>query len=84
MENVKVKEDALTSLKLPIEIQFGQIKELRVRVPWLSITSCPVEVHLKGLDLIVKPQQAHSWEFTDIFSPEYLEQTVSSLISEIR
>jgi len=68
MKNVKIKQNALTQLKLPIEIQFGQIKELRVQVPWLSITSCPVEIHLKGMDLIVTPQEQNSWEFADIYS----------------
>lgn len=84
MENVKIKPNALTRLKLPVEIQFGIIKELRVRVPWLSITSCPVEIHLKGMDLLVTPQAEKSWEFTDIYSKEYLEQTILSIAKEIQ
>ncbi len=31
MENVRIKDDALTKLKLPIQIKHGQIRKLDVR-----------------------------------------------------
>ena len=64
MDQVKLKQDALLKLNLPINIELGIIKHLevtysikpsQVKIPWLSIGSSPVEIILEGLNLIVSP-----------------------------
>jgi hypothetical protein len=51
-----------------------------LRVPWLKITSCPVEITLEGIDLLLTPLASDQWEVPDIFSSEYLAATVESFI----
>lgn len=67
LNNVKLKKDALIKLKLPINIELGEIRNLyvsqflflnyQIRVPWLKIGSQPVEVAIQGLHIIVSPQK---------------------------
>ena len=52
MQNVKIKKDVLQKFGLPVEVSFGSVEELRLKIPWKNITSSKIEVHLSGLYLI--------------------------------
>ena len=66
-----------------MRIELGEIRHLDVKIPWLKIGSKPVIVTVEGLNVIVSLQQRDQWEVFDIFSAEYLEQTLLNQISKI-
>jgi hypothetical protein len=74
----------MTRFKLPIQIKLGVIKSLYVMMPWLHISSAPVEVVLQGVDLLMTPQQSDQWQTTDIFGREYLQTMLETLANKIK
>jgi hypothetical protein len=55
MFNLKLKENALDELNLPIKIVRGSLKSLIVKVPWTALESKPVEIYLEGIYALVSP-----------------------------
>jgi hypothetical protein len=53
--NLKLRENALDDLNLPIRIVRGSLKSLIVKVPWTSLDSKPVEVYLDGIYATIAP-----------------------------
>eukprot|EP00347_Sterkiella_histriomuscorum_P018285 403346093 len=84
LDQVKLKEDALLKLNLPIKIELGIINHLEIRIPWLTIGSSPVEVHIQGLNLIISPQKQQDWQVIDIFDQAYLEEKLLAAITDIK
>ena len=74
MTNVKIRGDALDKFLLPVDIKFGTIKRLHIRVPLINIYSSPVVCELRGMDLILAPKVQGDWKFNDIFSEEYMKE----------
>jgi vacuolar protein sorting-associated protein 13A/C len=54
--NLKLRDSALDELNLPIQVRKGSLKTLKVKVPWTSLESKPVEVLIDGLYLLASPQ----------------------------
>lgn len=52
LSNLQIKPNAFVGL-LPFTIVGGYIAELRITIPWSSLTSTPVQVWLKRVDLNV-------------------------------
>ncbi len=52
LSNLQIKPNAFAGL-LPFTIVGGYIAELRITIPWSSLTSTPVQVWLKRVDLNV-------------------------------
>jgi hypothetical protein len=52
LSNLQIKPNAFAGL-LPFTIVGGYIAELRITIPWASLTSNPVQVWLKRVDLNV-------------------------------
>ena len=40
-------------LKLPLSLRLGRIGKLQLVVPWRSLSSSPVEILIKGVNLII-------------------------------
>lgn len=65
LENVYLKKDALLMFQLPLFLELGKIKRLRIKVPWTRLGSSPVEIFLGGLYIVVVPQEKSSWSFSE-------------------
>lgn len=61
MTNVQFRRDALDKFLLPIDIKFGTIKRLTLKVPIININSSPVTIQLEGMDLILAPKGQEGW-----------------------
>ena len=60
--------------KVPLDLIFGQIGELHIRVPWKNLGSSPVEVTISDIQIVVRkcfkrnsnryigPKQQSDWE----------------------
>jgi vacuolar protein sorting-associated protein 13A/C len=59
MFNLKLKENALDDLNLPVKIVRGSLKSLVVKVPWTQLASKPVEIYLEGIYALVCPLDLH-------------------------
>ncbi|KAL1007735.1 hypothetical protein UPYG_G00090880 [Umbra pygmaea] len=55
LENLKVKENALSELDVPFKVKAGQIGKLTLRIPWKNLYSDAVVATLDGLYLLVVP-----------------------------
>ncbi|XP_054866363.1 intermembrane lipid transfer protein VPS13C isoform X4 [Amphiprion ocellaris] len=55
LENLKVKENALSEFDIPFRVKAGQIGKLTLKIPWKNLYSEAVVATLEGLYLLVVP-----------------------------
>ncbi|KAM9764616.1 LOW QUALITY PROTEIN: intermembrane lipid transfer protein VPS13C [Menidia menidia] len=55
LENLKVKENALSELDVPFKVKAGQIGRLTLKIPWKNLYNDAVVATLEGLYLLVVP-----------------------------
>ncbi|XP_028257848.1 vacuolar protein sorting-associated protein 13C isoform X2 [Parambassis ranga] len=55
LENLKVKENALSDLDVPFKVKAGQIGKLTLKIPWKNLYNDAVVATLEGLYLLVVP-----------------------------
>lgn len=58
LKNLKLKQDALKELDLPIQTVYGQLGTLVLKIPWKNLYSLPVVVTIEDLYLLVAPNAA--------------------------
>ncbi|XP_026233856.1 vacuolar protein sorting-associated protein 13C isoform X2 [Anabas testudineus] len=55
LENLKVKENALSEFNVPFRVKAGQIEKLTLKIPWKNLYNEAVVATLDGLYLLVVP-----------------------------
>lgn len=55
MSDLTLKRDALKDLDLPIEVVFGYLGKLSLKIPWKNLYTEPVECVVERLYLLAKP-----------------------------
>ncbi|XP_072235878.1 intermembrane lipid transfer protein VPS13C isoform X2 [Leuresthes tenuis] len=55
LENLKVKENALSELDVPFKVKAGQIGKLTLKIPWKNLYNDAVVASLEGLYLLIVP-----------------------------
>lgn len=56
-----MKHSALKDLDLPVQLVFGQLGKLVLKIPWKNLYSLPVEADVEDLYLLVAPNAAVSY-----------------------
>ena len=54
LENVKLKESALAALDLPVDVSFGIVKHVVIKVPWTALTKKPTVVIIDGIYALIR------------------------------
>eukprot|EP00026_Physarum_polycephalum_P000020 Phypoly_transcript_00020.p1 GENE.Phypoly_transcript_00020~~Phypoly_transcript_00020.p1 ORF type:complete len:3396 (+),score=660.90 Phypoly_transcript_00020:132-10319(+) len=57
LQNLELKEDALSELNLPIDVVKGYLGKLEAKVPWKNLKSQPVIVNLDNIFLLAGPHK---------------------------
>ncbi|XP_035991633.1 vacuolar protein sorting-associated protein 13C isoform X3 [Fundulus heteroclitus] len=60
LENLKVKENALSEFDVPFKVKAGQIGKLTLKIPWKNLYNDAVVATLEGLYLLVVPGATQS------------------------
>lgn len=55
LENLRVKENALSEFDVPFKVKAGQIGKLTLKIPWKNLYNDAVVATLEGLYLLVVP-----------------------------
>ncbi|XP_042338235.1 vacuolar protein sorting-associated protein 13C-like [Plectropomus leopardus] len=55
LENLRVKENALSEFDVPFKVKAGQIGRLTLKIPWKNLYNDAVVASLDGLYLLVVP-----------------------------
>ncbi|KAE8617181.1 hypothetical protein XENTR_v10009002 [Xenopus tropicalis] len=55
LENLRIKENALSELNVPFKVKAGQIDKLTLKIPWKNLYGDAVVATLEGLFLLVVP-----------------------------
>lgn len=55
---MKIRENALDDLDLPIQLIYGHLGKFVLKIPWKSIYSQPVVAQIEDLFLLVAPKQS--------------------------
>ncbi|XP_061592670.1 intermembrane lipid transfer protein VPS13C isoform X5 [Cololabis saira] len=55
LENLRVKENALSEFDVPFKVKAGQIEKLTLKIPWKNLYNDAVVATLEGLYLLVVP-----------------------------
>lgn len=55
LNDLNLKKNIFTKFNIPVNLVFGRIKKLYVRVPWNALSSKPVQLEIHGLQLLVQP-----------------------------
>jgi vacuolar protein sorting-associated protein 13A/C len=66
MNNLQLKKSGLDGLDLPITIEHGSLKKLRLKIPWTALDSKPVRVYLDGVYLQAGPLDISSLSPEDL------------------
>lgn len=53
LQNVKLRPDIFKQYKIPLELVYGQIGNLKISVPWQNIGSKPVDVLIENVYIVV-------------------------------
>lgn len=62
LKNLQLKQSALKELDLPVQLVFGQLGKLVLKIPWKNLYSLPVEADVEDLYLLVAPNQAVDYD----------------------
>lgn len=55
LDNLQIKENALSELDVPFRIKVGQIDKLTLKIPWKNLYGEAVVATLEGLYLLIVP-----------------------------
>lgn len=61
IKNLRIKKSVINQLNIPFELKFGMIEHIKMKIPWTSLQSSPVEAYLKGLYILIVPKDKSSW-----------------------
>ncbi|KAM9409075.1 intermembrane lipid transfer protein VPS13C isoform 2-T2 [Pholidichthys leucotaenia] len=64
LENLKVKENALSEFDVPFKVKAGQIGKLTLKIPWKNLYNDAVVATLEGLYLLVIPGATMKYDAT--------------------
>lgn len=56
LKNLKIRKDALTDFNLPIQVIFGHLGKLILKVPWTNLYSQAVHATVEDLYVLVGPK----------------------------
>jgi vacuolar protein sorting-associated protein 13A/C len=59
---LRLKSSILAQLNLPFELKFGMIENLKMKIPWKSLSTASVEVQLRGLYFLITPKHKSTWK----------------------
>lgn len=85
MKNLQLKQSALKELDLPVQLVYGQLGKLVLKIPWKNLYSLPVEADVEDLYLLVAPNSAVNYNEEKQFKLE-LDAKKSELakVDEVR
>uniref|UniRef100_A0A1L8DVL7 Putative vacuolar protein n=1 Tax=Nyssomyia neivai TaxID=330878 RepID=A0A1L8DVL7_9DIPT len=58
LNNLKLKENALEELDLPIQVPYGYLGKLILKIPWKNLYTAPVEATIEDLYVFAKPTKS--------------------------
>ncbi|XP_055701182.1 intermembrane lipid transfer protein Vps13 isoform X2 [Phlebotomus papatasi] len=58
LNNLKLKENALEELDLPIQVPYGYLGKLILKIPWKNLYTAPVEATIEDLYIFAKPTKS--------------------------
>lgn len=62
LKNLQLKQSALKELDLPVQLVYGQLGKLVLKIPWKNLYSLPVEADIEDLFLLVAPNYAVNYD----------------------
>lgn len=62
LKNLQLKQSALKELDLPVQLVYGQLGKLVLKIPWKNLYSLPVEADVEDLYLLVAPNSAVNYD----------------------
>ena len=62
LNNVLLKESALSDLGLPVRCVHGKVSRLVIKIPWFSLFTQKTVIYLEGLHLLVVPSTAVKYD----------------------
>ena len=60
LRNLRLKQDALEELDLPVTVKTGMLGSLTLKVPWNNLGGTPVVVEINDLYLLVRPRDSNA------------------------
>ncbi|KAL3231388.1 Intermembrane lipid transfer protein VPS13 [Nakaseomyces bracarensis] len=60
LRNLKLRQDCLDSLNLPLDVKFGVLNDLALVVPWSSLKNNPVKIIIEDCFLLCSPRDIYS------------------------
>lgn len=78
LTDLKLRADALSQLNLPIEVVQGQLGKLKLQIPWASLRSKPVIIHIQDVCILAGSRSKF------VFDPEKeLEQALRKKLAKL-
>ena len=83
--DLKLRPDCLSVLELPLEVKYGSIGKLSLKIPWTNLASSPVTVNIQVRSILTTP--IFYLKQPTVLSPlnsNYLENFQFNSISSLR
>ncbi|CAF0873895.1 unnamed protein product [Rotaria sordida] len=68
LENLRLKPEALANLNIPVTIAVGYLEQLRVSIPWNSLSANPTEIHIDGLYMLIVPKNEKGQDLSEHYT----------------
>ena len=82
--NADLRPEVLRFLPLPLRLVLGRIDRFMIRIPWAKLSSCPVEVELTGLYVVLAEKERSEWVFDEEFAIDCLKSRIESFESALK
>jgi vacuolar protein sorting-associated protein 13A/C len=56
-ENLSFSNIVFSKFTLPFQILYSNVSKLLINIPWNKLSSCPVEILLEGVDILVSTKK---------------------------
>ena len=78
LNDMELKKDIFTTLQKPMDLIYGKIGYLRIKIPWRSLGSKPVEVEVRDVWIVVQPlTDSARWELVETLETSYeMKETI--------
>ncbi|KAH3664357.1 hypothetical protein WICMUC_005742 [Wickerhamomyces mucosus] len=65
LRNLRLRKESLDDLKLPIDVKFGHLGELTLKIPWSNLKAKPVKVSIEDVYLLAAPILSETYNQED-------------------
>lgn len=82
IENVRLKQEIIDLLELPIYLKFSFIESLQIVIPWSKLSKLPARIFIQNIFVILSPKTSDSWKLEELENVQSKIKTIENFIKQ--